>query len=306
MIETDLISDDIAFLSQTESIQHILRVLSYTTGLRISLVARVTEDSWTCCAVLDEANFGLKPGDQLEVETTFCNVVRTSNAPLLLNQAKLHPVFGDHVAIKLYNVENYIAVPLYLRDGRYFGVVCALDVVPFEANLNENTLTIFKLFAQLIAYEMESEADRRSKQAEINNLNDLISIAAHDLRQPLTALQLRAHLVARHAKRENVSPQLENMLDSLVVDVLKATHLTDILLDVGRIESGNFALEMDQTDLAYLVTQAVEEYKRSAPAVIFETEIPAQLRIEGDETRLGQVIRNLLDNAIKYSPGSKK
>ena len=306
MIETDLMSDDIAFLSHTEAIQHILRVLAYTTGLRISLVARVTEDSWTCCAVLDEANFGLKPGDQLEVNTTFCNVVRTTNAPVLINQAKIHPFFGSHIAVSMYNVENYIAVPLTLRDGRYFGVLCALDVVPFEANLNENNVTIFNLLSQLVAYEMEAEAERHTKQAEINTLNDIITIAAHDLRQPLTALQLRAHLATRHARREKVSPELTTMLDNLVTDVRKATHLTDILLDVGRIESGNFVLETSGVELAHLISTAVAEQKVATPAADFKLEIPSELNIRGDETRLGQVVRNLLDNAIKYSPGSKK
>ncbi|MDB5079035.1 MAG: Osmosensitive channel histidine kinase KdpD [Chloroflexi bacterium] len=71
MNELDYIEKDIAFLSHSDAVQQILKVLSYTTGLRISLVARVTEDSWTACAVLDEANFGLKPGDNLELRTTF-------------------------------------------------------------------------------------------------------------------------------------------------------------------------------------------------------------------------------------------
>jgi hypothetical protein len=52
-------------------VQTALRVLSRTTGLRIALVARVTNDSWTACAVLDEADFGLNPGDQLELNTTY-------------------------------------------------------------------------------------------------------------------------------------------------------------------------------------------------------------------------------------------
>jgi hypothetical protein len=71
MIQNESIKKDVAFLSHAEAVQNILRVLNYTTGLRISLVARVTEDSWTACAVLDEAEFGLKPGDQLELQTTF-------------------------------------------------------------------------------------------------------------------------------------------------------------------------------------------------------------------------------------------
>ncbi len=71
MIQNESIKKDVAFLSHTEAVQSILRVLNYSTGLRISLVARVTEDSWTACAVLDEAEFGIKPGDQLELQTTF-------------------------------------------------------------------------------------------------------------------------------------------------------------------------------------------------------------------------------------------
>lgn len=71
MMQAESIKNDVAFLSHAEAVQNILRVLNHSTGLRISLVARVTEDSWTACAVLDEAEFGLKPGDQLELQTTF-------------------------------------------------------------------------------------------------------------------------------------------------------------------------------------------------------------------------------------------
>ena len=68
----DLESDaDVAALSRMDAVQLILKVLSRSTGLRIALVARVTPDSWTACAVLDEAGFGIKPGDQLDVSTTY-------------------------------------------------------------------------------------------------------------------------------------------------------------------------------------------------------------------------------------------
>lgn len=54
-----------------EAVQTVLRVLRRTTGLRISLVARVTDTTWTACAVLDEAAFGLRPGDSLPLHTTY-------------------------------------------------------------------------------------------------------------------------------------------------------------------------------------------------------------------------------------------
>jgi len=62
---------DVTALSRLEIVNKILKLLSHLTAMRIALVARVTEDSWTACAVVDEANFGLKPGDQLELQTTY-------------------------------------------------------------------------------------------------------------------------------------------------------------------------------------------------------------------------------------------
>lgn len=65
------IEQDIVAINQIGAMQMILKVLRRITGMRISLVARITDESWTACAVLDEAGFGLKPGDQLDLETTY-------------------------------------------------------------------------------------------------------------------------------------------------------------------------------------------------------------------------------------------
>ncbi len=60
-----------AGLDRLEAVQTALRVLRRSTGMRIALVARVTDTSWTASAVLDEADFGLKPGDELPLHTTY-------------------------------------------------------------------------------------------------------------------------------------------------------------------------------------------------------------------------------------------
>lgn len=62
---------DPGFVDRIDAVQSILKVLVRSTGLRVALVAQVTPDSWTALAVLDEAGFGLRPGDQLELRTTF-------------------------------------------------------------------------------------------------------------------------------------------------------------------------------------------------------------------------------------------
>lgn len=62
---------DVAAIGRIDAIKSVLRVLLQTTGLRLAVVTRVTAESWTCCAVLDEVDFGLRPGDTLEVATTY-------------------------------------------------------------------------------------------------------------------------------------------------------------------------------------------------------------------------------------------
>lgn len=71
MSPIDNLSQQIDFFSHSDAIQNILKVLNYTTGLRISLVVRIQDQTWTTCAVLDEAGSGLQPGNQLELQTTY-------------------------------------------------------------------------------------------------------------------------------------------------------------------------------------------------------------------------------------------
>ncbi|MDP9473000.1 MAG: hypothetical protein M3Q71_20440 [Chloroflexota bacterium] len=71
MISTESIAADVAAIDRLDVVKTSLKVLRRTTGLRIVLVARVTDESWTVCAVLDEAGFGLRPGDNLDLSTTY-------------------------------------------------------------------------------------------------------------------------------------------------------------------------------------------------------------------------------------------
>jgi hypothetical protein len=64
------IASEIDAISRISSIPTILEVIAVTTGLRVAFIARVTEDSWTACAVLDRAGFGLARGDQLAIAAT--------------------------------------------------------------------------------------------------------------------------------------------------------------------------------------------------------------------------------------------
>lgn len=66
-----MIEKDVAAFSRIEAVNMILETLQKLTGMRQSLVARVDEESWTACAVLDRGGFGINTGAQLELSTTY-------------------------------------------------------------------------------------------------------------------------------------------------------------------------------------------------------------------------------------------
>ncbi len=193
-----------------------------------------------------------------------------------------------------------MAVPLNRRDGSYFGTLCALD--PLPATLAEADFAVFQLLAQLIAFELEADERQQQREAELRALEDFIAIAAHDLRQPLTAVYGRAQLLTRQMRNGKGAADLAGGIEHLLGQARRAVQLSDLLLDVARIEAGGFQLDTAPCDLVAVARQALDDAQFAAPAYTFEFTAPATLPLVADAPRLGQVLRNLLDNGVKYSP----
>jgi hypothetical protein len=79
---------DVDRVGRIEAVPTILGVVCRTTGMGFAAIARVTEDRWVACSVLDEIDFGLTAGGELKVETTICHEIRQSREPVII----------DHVA----------------------------------------------------------------------------------------------------------------------------------------------------------------------------------------------------------------
>ena len=134
----------------------ILEVICRTTGLGFSAVARVTDTRWIACAVRDEIDFGLRPGGELQVETTICDEIRDSGRLVAIDHVAEDELFCGHPTPKLYGFQSYISVPIRMNDGRFFGTLCAIDPRPHRVN-NRETIAMFELFANLIALHLEGQ-----------------------------------------------------------------------------------------------------------------------------------------------------
>ncbi len=194
-------------------------------------------------------------------------------------------------------------LPMQLdRDGDgvpeevYFTFVYA----PFRAT-NGATEGIF-----VHAYEVTGQVRARlAAEGAVRARDTFLAIAAHELRTPLTALKGTTQLLVRQRSRGTLDPdRLGRGLDTLDRAADRLVTLTDDLLDVAQLNAGRLSLNPRQTDLAALVAEAVAQARdRSDDGHYLTLAVPPTLpTIWLDATRIEQVLTNLLDNALKYSP----
>ena len=124
------IARDVSAVAQLNAVPTLLEVLCEMTGMGFAAVARVSERSWTACAVKDDINFGLKPGGQLDVESTLCIEAKRSRSAIVIDHASQDSRYRNHHTPRLYKIESYVSVPIILGNGRYFGNLCAIDPHP--------------------------------------------------------------------------------------------------------------------------------------------------------------------------------
>jgi GAF domain-containing protein len=148
----------VAEVQAISAVPDIMTTLAGLTGLRFICVAHVTECSWTACAVMDQLNLGLKPGDPLDVSKTLCEDVRDTGLAIVIDSVDDSPVYRDHPVPLMYGFKSYFSVPLFRPCGSYFGTLCGLDPQPASLN-NKTTVTTMRLFAELISKQLKPVAE---------------------------------------------------------------------------------------------------------------------------------------------------
>jgi two-component system phosphate regulon sensor histidine kinase PhoR len=136
---------------------------------------------------------------------------------------------------------------------------------------------------------------------------EFIDNLSHELRTPLTTVSLLAETLSREADATDVvlPPKMRDRIGKIEVETGHLVQMVNEILDLSRIESGGTLNLVDGLDMARLAGQSVERLRLFADrqGVTLRFEVPDGLPpVRGDDARLGQVVVNLVHNAVKFSP----
>jgi len=162
LIETPDMHADVIAINSIDIVPKILEIICQSTGMGFAAVARVTDSRWIACSVCDKIGFGLKPGDELKLETTICNDIRQSGNGVIIDDVSKDEAFANHPVPIMYGFQSYISIPIMRQDGSFFGTLCAIDPKPAKVN-NPETIELFTSFADLISYHLNTIEQRPIK-----------------------------------------------------------------------------------------------------------------------------------------------
>ena len=299
-----LAQDAVSAIGRVAAVPMILDVVCRMTGMGCAAVARVTEERWIACSVADHIAFGLRPGEELAVETTICSAIRKEREPVVIEDAETDEVYQRHHTPKLYGFRSYVSVPIIRGDGSVFGTLCAIDPQARPIGTPE-VLAMFKAFAALIASHLddldlveEGRLALAEERREAGLREEFIAVLGHDLRNPLQAIAS----VTGMLRRRDAHGQDRALMDLLDRSVDRMTGLIDDVLDFarGRLGSGLTLVKSPDLLLAPLLCQVLNELRVGHPERVITARFDLAAPVSCDGARIGQLLSNLVANALTH------
>jgi PAS domain S-box-containing protein len=248
---------------------------------------------------------------ELRSASKIAEVIRTGRSMLKseITDADFERAITDAdelAALRALQLRSLLIVPLKTSE-RTLGAM-TLATTLSGRRYDEHDLALAEELGRRAGIAIENARHYRDAQRAIKLRDEFLSIAGHELKTPLTALdlQLQSLLLAFAKGRvDDDSKHFEERLRKTIAQSRRLGRLVHELLDVSKISSGRLVLEPEKIDMARLVEEIIErhagELARAGSGISFEADGPTIGA--WDLSRLDQVISNLLNNAIKYGTG---
>ncbi|HEX5745841.1 MAG TPA: ATP-binding protein [Archangium sp.] len=209
-------------------------------------------------------------------------------------------------------VTSSLIVPLHARD-RTFGALAFFYCRGGQPRASRSYGREEQLLAEDLAHRAALAVDNarlyREAQRAVRLRDEFLSVASHELKTPLTPLNLKLSALSREIPRncsgEGHPEVLQRHVDMARRQLWKLSTLLNALFDVSRIAQGRLTLEVTDTDLGEVLREVVAWFSPEAARVGSKLWVEGEPHVPGrwDRLRLEQVVTNLLSNAIRYGAG---
>jgi two-component system phosphate regulon sensor histidine kinase PhoR len=145
--------------------------------------------------------------------------------------------------------------------------------------------------------------DIDDQKKELEKKDEFIGVASHELKTPLTSLKGYIQLMEF---QDNLPESVKIYVSKATSSLNKLQHLIDELLDASKIKAGKLKFEKQELNLTELVNLCIENSNYMYPSYDIKKELEEDVRVYGNAERLEQVLMNLINNAVKYSPAKRE
>ncbi len=198
-----------------------------------------------------------------------------------------------------------LRVPLMVR-GHALG---ALSLSTTRRRYDAQDLALAQELARQAALAIDNARLYHEAQQAVRLREEFLSIASHELKTPISALQLQVQSLQSTLARSPTGPtpdRLRRALDTVDRQVRRQIQLVNDLLDVSRISAGRLQLQLEPMELSALAREVAERFEPELARAGSELMLQLSMETVGqwDRLRLDQVVTNLLSNAVKYGRGN--
>lgn len=242
---------------------------------------------------LDVQQIGRDPG--------LCASAILSDDIYVVDDARTDPrTLANPLVASEFGLRFYAAVPLKVRDGHNLGTLCIIDKHP--RHLSDKQKETLQYLADILIDQMELRLEARTA---VFQQNQLLSIAAHDLKNPLTTLTIWPDLIK---EQKSDAELIDEMCDRIKDSAVRMNRRVNDLLETARKESSKVQLRFQKISISSIVESVVKtnEILASNKKINLVLKIDNHPIIVGDEDRFTELVDNLINNAIKYSPSGKQ